>query len=58
MAEVDAFLGPAEDERNRRRERVKEAHPEVCFVAFDGGEFEYPKRAPSDSESGFPPSKT
>ncbi len=43
IAEVDAFLDPAEDERNLRRERVEEAHPEVCFVAFNGGELEYPK---------------
>jgi predicted RNase H-like nuclease len=40
IAEVDAFLDPDEDERNLRRDRVEEAHPEVCFVAFNGGEFE------------------
>lgn len=43
IAEVDEFLDPAEDEWNLRCERVEEAHPEVCFVAFDGGELEYPK---------------
>ena len=44
IAEVDAFLCPdSEDEKRRRRDLVKEAHPEVCFAAFNGGALEYSK---------------
>ena len=44
IAEVDSFLHPDEkDEKRRRRERVQEAHPEVCFAAFAGEALEYSK---------------
>lgn len=44
IVEVDRFLR-VEDvaERNRRREAVAEAHPEVCFAAFAGSPLEYSK---------------
>ncbi|RQG91790.1 DUF429 domain-containing protein [Natrarchaeobius chitinivorans] len=44
IAQMDSFLNSGnEAEMERRRERVEEAHPEVCFVAFNGGELEHPK---------------
>ena len=46
IAEVDAFLNPeTEAELERRRDRVEEAHPEVCFAAFDGGVLEASKKS-------------
>ncbi|AXR79904.1 DUF429 domain-containing protein [Natrarchaeobaculum sulfurireducens] len=44
IAELDSFLNPDDDEdKKRRRKRVEEAHPEVCFAAFDDSVLEYAK---------------
>ncbi|USZ73572.1 DUF429 domain-containing protein [Natronosalvus halobius] len=42
--EIDSFLTPDDDdERQLRRERIDEAHPEVCFAAFASDQLQYSK---------------